>query len=353
MLSFSFKHVCIEAMAVNLPTTEVTSSQIEERLAPLYQRLQIPLGTLERLSGISSRYVWPHDTMPSQVSTEACKRAVKKIGFGRENLGAIVNCSVTRDFFEPATASLIHRNLGLDETAMAVDITNACIGFSNGVLMLAGMIEAGVIKAGLVVTGETIAPMLDSTIKTLLQDTSITREQLLKVLPSFTIGSGSVAYVLAHDSIATKKHHIMGAVTRSATQHNDLCSGNGDYQLSQRDGQMPLMFTDSAKLMASAAKLGGRMFKDFSSAFGWKKEDIHHIFCHQVGRQVNEGFYKEMGLDMEKEFTIYRKYGNMVSAALPSALAIGSEEKNIQPGEKVLLTAFGSGLNSIFFGIVW
>ena len=72
-----------------------------------------------------------------------------------------------------------------------------------------------------------------------------------------------------------------------------------------------------------------------------------------MGRQVNEAFYNEMGLDFTKDFTIYKRYGNMVSAALPAALAIGAEEKNIRSGEKVLLTAFGSGLNTRFLGFEW
>jgi orotate phosphoribosyltransferase-like protein len=74
-----------------------------------------------------------------------------------------------------------------------------------------------------------------------------------------------------------------------------------------------------------------------TAALGWSKEHVDHVFCHQVGRQVNEAFYREMGLDFDKDFAIYNRYGNMVSAALPAALAIGAEEKKIQPGEKVLL----------------
>ena len=72
-----------------------------------------------------------------------------------------------------------------------------------------------------------------------------------------------------------------------------------------------------------------------------------------MGRQVNEAFYREMGLDFDKDFAIYKRYGNMVSVALPAALAIGVDEKDIQPREKVLLTAFGSGLNTRFLGFEW
>ena len=72
-----------------------------------------------------------------------------------------------------------------------------------------------------------------------------------------------------------------------------------------------------------------------------------------MGRQVNDAFYREMGLDFDKDYAIYKRYGNMVSVALPAALAIGAEEKGIKPGEKVLLTAFGSGLNTRFLGFEW
>ncbi|MFM1849010.1 MAG: hypothetical protein RL417_2484, partial [Pseudomonadota bacterium] len=59
MVPFHFEHVCIESYALNLPTRKIPSAELEERLAPVYERLQIPFGTLEKISGVSSRYFWP------------------------------------------------------------------------------------------------------------------------------------------------------------------------------------------------------------------------------------------------------------------------------------------------------
>ena len=42
-----------------------------------------------------------------------------------------------------------------------------------------------------------------------------------------------------------------------------------------------------------------------------------------------------------------------ILACLSAALAIGADEKDIQPGQRVLLTAFGSGLNTRFLGFEW
>ena len=354
MISFKFKSVCIESIGVNMAPHELTSAAIEDRLAPLYQKLGIPFGTLERLSGISSRYLFDETVNPSDIGTVACKDALDNMGIDAKHVGALFNCTVVRDYFEPATSTLIHRNLDLPETTMAMDISNACIGFSNGLMMMGQMIEAGIIKAGIVVSGEALHKILDYNFKFILaHEDTITREELIKVLPTYTLGSGGVAFVLAHESIATSKHKLLGGSARSATQFNDLCKGDGDYFYRMAKDFMPVMYTESSKLIGAAAELGARTWKDAAEVLGWSNDDVDHIFCHQVGRQVNDSFYNAMGLDIAKEYTIYKKYGNLISASLPMALALGTKEKGVKAGEKVLMTAFGSGLNSLFMGIEW
>jgi 3-oxoacyl-[acyl-carrier-protein] synthase III len=353
MFGFRFQHVRIDAFALNTPPFEVTSNEMEERIAPLYERLKIPFGTLEKLTAIKTRYFWKSDTMPSDVATVAASKALEKISFPREHISALFSCSVTRDYFEPATACLIHRNLGLGEVSLALDISNACIGFSDGLLMMGNLIESGIVKAGIVVSGESVSRLVDNNIALLRDNTDITRDELLQLLPTLTLGSGAVAYVLAHDSVSPQGHKFLGGAVRSATQYNDLCAGNADHAVADAGNLSALMRTESSKIIAAAGKLGGRLWPEASELLGWKRDDIDHIFCHQVGKQVNEAFYREMGLDMSKEFTIYQKHGNLVSAAVPTALALGAEEKPLKKGEKVLCTAFGSGLNCVFLGIEW
>ncbi len=354
MISFKFKNVCIESIGVNLAPIELTSAEIEDRLAPIYKKLDIPFGTLERMTGISTRHLFDPSLAPSDVATVACQDAIDQVGFDKKHLQALFSCSVVRDYFEPATACIVHRNLDLPETVMAMDVCNACIGFSNGMMMLAQMIEAGIVKAGVVVSGETVHRILDHNFKFILenQDT-LTRDELIRVLPTYTLGSGGVAMVLAHESVATNKHRLLGGAARSATQFNDLCKGDGDYFYKMTKGFVPVMYTESSKLIGAAAELGARTWGNASEMLGWSNDDVDHIFCHQVGRQVNDAFYKQMGLDIAKEYTIYKKYGNLISASLPMAVALGTKEKNMKAGEKVLLTAFGSGLNSLFMGIEW
>lgn len=353
MLPFSFKHVCIESYALHLPEKIVTSDEIEKNFANLYERLSIPMGTLERLSGIKERRFFGDDETPSQVATIAGKKAIEKIGFDKEHLKALFNCSVTRDYFEPATAVIVHNALGFSEDTIALDITNACIGFSHGMVTLANMIESGALKAGLVVAGENISRITNATYKFIEENQSVDRTEFLQLMATFTLGSGAVAMVLAHDSIATTKHRLVSCVSRAASVCHKMCMGNGDFCFNQVVDLNPIMHTDSHPLMANAAELGGRTWADLSAATGWSVDDVDNIFCHQVGKAVNTGFYKTMGLPMEKEYTVYQKYGNMISAAMPAALFSAAEEGRIKPGTKNVLTAFGSGLNALFTGLIW
>jgi 3-oxoacyl-[acyl-carrier-protein] synthase-3 len=353
MVAFRYKHVCLEAFALNLPPQELSSAELEDRIAGTYKRLGIPFGTLERLTGISTRYFWPAEERPSALGTVAAAEAIALSGIPKDDIRAVLSCSVTRDYFEPATGCLIHNNLGLQEDSIALDVSNACLGFMDGIFFMANLIESGAVKAGVVVSAEHTRCIIDATFKKVLGDETMDRDQLLKTLPTFTLGSGAVAYVLCHESISKTKHKVIAGVTRSATQHSDLCTGNADYYLVDNPELFPIMETESSKLIASAAVLGGRAWKEASEVLGWTKDDVDHVFCHQVGRQVNEGFYKTLGLDYHKEFTIYPKYGNLVSAALPTALAMGVKAKGIKPGEKIVMTGFGSGLNALFLGIEW
>ena len=353
MVAFRYKHVCLESWAITVPPVTLTSDEIEDRIANVYEDLGLPFGTLERLTGIRSRQLWDLSERPSELGTTVAREAIQRSGIAPQDIRGLLSCSVTRDYFEPATGCLIHRNLGLSEDGIALDVSNACLGFMDGIFFLSNLIESGLVKAGVVVSAEHTRCMIDNTFTNVLEGRQLSREKLLKLLPTFTIGSGAVAYVLCHESISKTKHKLVGGATRSATQHSDLCTGNVDYHLVDSPPLGPVMETESSKLIAAAALLGQRTWSDASETIGWSKDDVDHIFCHQVGRQVNEAFYSTLGLDHTKEFTIYQTRGNLVSAALPTAFAIGIDEKGIKQSEKILLTGFGSGLNSLFLGVEW
>src|SRR3990172_10370313 len=165
---FRYEHVCLEAFGYALPDTVVTSAQIERELAPVYERFGLHEGRLEVMTGIRERRFWDEDTLPSDGSTRAGRLALERAGVAAEQIECLLHTSVSRDCLEPATASVVHDNLGLPTKSIIYDISNACIGFLNGITSLANMIELGQVRRGLIVAGESSRQLVRSTIDHLL-----------------------------------------------------------------------------------------------------------------------------------------------------------------------------------------
>jgi len=146
-----YNHVCIAAVAHTLPPCVITSAEIERRLAPVYDRLGLPAGRLELMTGIRERRWFDQGTLPGAISIRTAIAALEKSGLDRRHFGALIHGSVCRDQMEPATAAGVHAGVGLPDSSLVMDVSNACLGLLNGMLIIADQIELGRIRAGIVV----------------------------------------------------------------------------------------------------------------------------------------------------------------------------------------------------------
>ena len=347
-----YKNVCIEAFGYELPETIVSSVALEERLEPVYKKLKRSYGRLETMTGIRERRVWPENMPPSQASTKAAEKAIASSGIDKESIECLLHTSVSRDFLEPATAFLVHDSLGLPPSALIFDISNACIGFINGMVTLANMIELGQVKAGIVVGSESSRRLTDATIDELLNDPEVDRGKLKDGFASMTLGSGSVAAVLTHQSLSRSSHRIVGGAVRTASQHNDLCRVDAD-TCYYDPSCYPSMHADFQGILKNGLGLVAETWNAFEREIGWKKSDTNKIFSHQVSVIHQELLFRTLKMDPSMGFSTVEYLGNIGSCSLPISLAIGIEQKRIDPGDKVVLMAAGSGLSSIMLGLVW
>ena len=126
-----FQSVCIESLGYTLPSENWTSADVEQKLSPLYQRLKLPEGRLELMTGIARRGFWPPDVRPSQVSVRSCMAALEAADIDPASIGCLVHGSVCRDFLEPATACTVHHQTGLTPDCLIYDVSNACLLYTS------------------------------------------------------------------------------------------------------------------------------------------------------------------------------------------------------------------------------
>ena len=346
-----FENVYIEGLGYHLPEEIVTSAEIEKRLTPLYEQLNLPQGRLELMSGIKERRFWDKGIFPSEAATIAGEKAIARAGIKKDNIGCLISASVCRDFIEPSTASVIHRNLKIPSEAFVFDVSNACLGVLNGMMIIANMIDQNQILAGMVVAGENGGPLLNNTIETLLSRSDITRSNIKSSFASLTIGSAAVGVVLSHKKISKQGHRLMGGVSLAETQFNHLCRGSDDSGVS--GNWSPLMETDSEALMQEGCRLAGKTWARTRDELGWTNEDVSRVFCHQVGKGHRKLMYENIGLNLQKDFSTLEFLGNTGAASLPTTLAMGIEKNILKVGDKAALLGIGSGLNCMMMGVEW
>lgn len=346
-----YQEVCLESLGYVLPDEVVTSDEIERRLAPVYDRLRLPAGRLELMSGIRERRFWAPGVWPSEKSVVSAERALEAAEFDRGRIGALVHASVCRDFLEPATACGVHHQLGLPAACQIYDLSNACLGLLNGVLQVANQIELGQIEAGLVVGTESSRALVETTIETLNRRESLTRDEMKLAIASLTIGSGSCAILLTHRRLSRSGSRLTTAVARTDTSHHALCRSGRDEAAGE--GMQPLMTTDSERLLQAGVALGAATFADFLAESGWQRSQIARTFCHQVGAAHRRLMLDALGLDPARDEATYPWLGNTGSAALPLALALGARRGLLQTGDDVALLGIGSGVNCLMLGLHW
>lgn len=342
---------CIESLGFVLPDEVVSSDDIESELKPLYHRLRLPEGRLELMTGIRERRLWPKGMLPSEKSIESAQLAIDAASIDRSEIGVLIHASVCRDRLEPATACRVHHHLGLSDRCVVYDVSNACLGLLNGVCQIANMIELGQINAGMVVGTEDSRSLLETTIRSLNQDASLTRKSVKSTLASLTIGSGSCAIVLTNRDLSHSGNEIKAVSMRANTKHHQLCQS--DHDQGAAEGMAPLMQTDSENLMKEGIQTGVTTFADFLKETSWSESEIDKSICHQVGSGHRKLMLESLSLSDQKDFTTMEWLGNTGSVALPITLAVAAEKDQLEQGDRVALLGIGSGINCLMVGVDW
>lgn len=340
-----YQNVRVDAFAHALPERAVTSEELERELAPLYERLRLHPGRLELMSGIRERRHCEPGARPSELAARAGRLALAKADVSPDRIGCLVFASVCRDFMEPSTASVVHRRLELDPRCSAFDLSNACLGAANAMVVLADMIELGRIEAGLVVAGEDGGPLVRETLRALLADPRAGKAELRAAFASLTIGSGGAAVVLSRADGRPGRRLVGGAV-RAATEHHELCRGDR-----APGAEGPLMQTDSEALLAAGNALALETWEELLREVGWRADEVDRFATHQVGAAHRRTLFATLGIDPARDFPTVETLGNVGSVSLPLSASLAEEAGFLQPGHRLALLGIGSGLHCLMLAL--
>ncbi len=336
-----FQHVAIAGLAHIDAPRQLTSAEINARLKPTLDRLGIKSNVLEDIAGIRARRLWDDGVEASDAATLAGVKALADAGIDPSRVGLLVNTSVSRDYLEPSTASIVSGNLGLSDTCQNFDVANACLAFLNGMDIASRMIERGEIDYALIVDGETANLAYEKTLDRMLSP-DLTEDEFRNEMATLTLGCGAAGMVLARAELAPGAPRYRGGVTRAATQWNTLCRGNLDR-----------MVTDTKMLLIEGMKLASKTFAAARQALGWAVDEVDEFVIHQVSKVHTQAMLDAFGIDPKKVHTIFGDHGNIGPASVPIVLSKLREMGRLKKGNRIALLGIGSGLNCSMAEVVW
>jgi 3-oxoacyl-[acyl-carrier-protein] synthase-3 len=329
--------VVLSVCAVEAPVV-VTSEAFDARLMRTYERTGMQPGMLEQLAGVTERRWWPEDVTFVDAAAMAGAKALAEAGVDPSDVGLLINTSICRTGIEPANAVGVHDQLGLSSSCLNFDVTNACLGFLNGIQLASTLIESGQVDYALLVDAEGVRGLQGNTLDRLSGDDA-TAQDLRLQFATLTLGSGSAAMVLGRASEHSEGHRVTGGVSRSGSQHKDLCVGD-----------LTLMQTDSRALFNAALALGQQTWRD-ALAEGWDWTGADWYIGHQTSVVHLQAMAQVVGAPIAKFPMTVPTFGNLSAAAVPFTLA--KQVPLIKPGQQVVLLGLGSGLNTSFAEIIW
>lgn len=283
---------------------------------------------IETRTGIHKRYRAGSETKTSDLATAAARQALASAG--RPEVDLVIVATATPDHPVPATAPAVASRLGLTQ-ASAFDVSAVCSGFVYGLAQAAANIRAGQAESALVIGAEVFSRLIAPT----------------DAANQAIFGDGAGAVILragtAEDfgAVITSKLGSDGS-GRNLIWAPGADSAEADFEYFQMDGRE--VFKHAVSRMTEVSKA-------VISESGWQPSDVDWIVPHQANKRILNQVAIALGKEKSSAITHLDEVGNTSAASIPLALARHHEK--FDPGDKIVLAAFGGGLTWGATAITW
>ena len=319
-----------------------TSCEIEIEIKNSMDKFGIPENFIETFSGVRERREWPTEISVPDVAFLSTKKLLDRLDIDLNEIGIIINTSLSRDFTEPTSAVMVHDKLGLNDRCINFDINNACLGFSNAVDVVSSILQTRNIKYGLIFCAESTRRFTNCAIER-LKDPNISLEDFMLEFATLTLGSGSVAMLLCKEEDSKHSKHII---------KEQLFSVDSKYALlCKADHYRMVCSTDMLKAGISIVeKTRDLCAIEFSN---WSVNELDRVFPHQISMPHIKALCKLSGLDINKLELNFPYLGNLAPAAWPASLFISEKEGRLVEGMNIGILSIGTGFNCSALRIIW
>ncbi|MFM8331999.1 MAG: beta-ketoacyl-ACP synthase III [Candidatus Methylumidiphilus sp.] len=277
---------------------------------------------LER-TGIYSRRIAASWETASSMAEVASRQAMDAAGAAPADIDMIVLATSSPDRVFPSTGCLLQQRLNIRKAA-AFDIQAACSGFIFALSVADQYIRVGNAKRVLVVGSEINSRLVDWTDRT----------------TCILFGDGAGAVVLE----ASEQPGVLSTHISSDGQYQDLLYLPAVSRDAEHRGWGERYIKmQGNEVFKIAVNTLGKIVDETLAANNLEKSDIDWLVPHQANIRIITATAKKLKMSMDRVVCTIETQGNTSSASVPLALDAAVRDGRIQPGQIVLMEAFGGG----------
>ncbi|GGI82326.1 beta-ketoacyl-ACP synthase III [Legionella impletisoli] len=308
-----------------LPKKKIDSNALD-------QQLNLPNGTVEKKSGLKSRYFASDEETTSYMAAEAAKEALFNAGIKPEDLDVIISANGAPEQLLPCSAALIQQKLGLSESNVACfDLNSTCLSFLTALDVGSYLIAGKRYNCALIVSSDMPSVGLN------WSD--------METCTIFGDGAGACVIEQSHEGSRVIASHMI--TNSTGVDYCHLKAGGTRYPpASDYDKTLGLFNMDGKNVFKLASQMVSLMQEALFAKAGCKLTDIHWVVPHQASQLAMNHVRKRLGIPSEKFVDIFATHGNQMAASMPTALHYLVKNKLIERGQIVYFLGTGAGLSA-------
>ena len=319
--------VFIKSISYYLPEQKLTNKMLVE---------EFPEWTVEKVAskvGISERHIASKNETAGDLAAKAAEKLFEENDLNRSEIGFLLLCTQSPDYFLPTTACLLQEKLSLPTSCGAIDFNLGCSGFVYGLALAKGLICAGITKNVLFLTAETYSKYIhpkDKGNRTIFGDaataTLISTEGFAEIL-NFSLGT---------DGKGANNLIVKSGASRYRDRANDLTFDEVGNPLSSDH-----LFMNGSEIFNFTLEKVPQLVVKTLEVNNITMDQIDFFVFHQANKYMMNFLRKKIQIEETKFYYCLEKFGNTVSSTIPIALK-EAKQKNCLKGN-VLIAGFGVG----------
>ena len=285
-------------------------------------------------SGIRERRWLNDDTLAtSDMAVEAVRGLLTKKNLLPTDIDLLICCTATPDMLFPATANVITDKIGAIN-AVGYDLSAACSGFLYGLSTAAAFVESGRFGRVVVVGADKMTSILN------LEDRAT----------AFLFGDGAGAVLVEPNNQGWGIQDMLLKSDGSGRNYLYQKAGGSLNPASHRsvDAREHFVHQEGKTVFKFAVTGMADVAAEIMERNGLKADDIAWLVPHQANKRIIDATRDRAGLPEDKVMVNIDRYGNTTNATIP--LCLWEWEKQLKPGDNLILAAFGGGFT---WGSIW